>query len=170
MRVRTCGRFTATLAGIVLAACQPTSAPGEKAAAHDPAPIHALRDQFVAAFNAGDAAAVANCYTDDAILMLAHYPAFAGKQAIQGAFQSLFQTGAIKLTMTAQEIQIAGDWAYERGYSSMTVMPKAGNQPIQDSRKYLVILKRLPDGSWKAHRDTDSSNLPLPWPPGPTRE
>jgi len=172
MALRKCGLFTAALICFVLSACQPTSTLGEKAAAPDPAPINALREQFVAAFNAGNAAEVANVYTDDAILMLPYEPAFEGKQAIQAAFEALFQNNAdntLKLTMTAQEIQIAGDWAYERGASSMTVTPKAGGKPIEDSRKYLVIFKRLPGGTWKAHRDTDSSNYPLPEPPGPKK-
>jgi len=170
MTLRKCGLLTVVLGCIVLTACQPTSRPGEKAAAPDPATFNALRDQFIAAVNAGNAAEVANVYTDDAILMLANYPAFEGKPAIQGAFQALFQNNTVKMAMTAQEIQIAGDWAYERGASSATFTPKAGGKPIEDSRKYLVILKRLPDGSWKVHRDTDSSNYPLPEPPGREKE
>lgn len=169
MALRKCDLLTTALVCIVLSACQPASGPGEKAAAPDPAPINALRDQFVAAFNAGNAAEVANIYTDDAILMLPNEPAFEGKQAIQAGFQALFQNNSdntLRLTMTAQEIQIAGDWAYERGTSSMTITPKAGGKPIEDSRKYLVIFKRLSGGPWKAHRDTDSSNYPLPEPPG----
>ena len=173
MTVHTFSLFTAALICVGLSACQRTSARGEKTAPPDRAPINALREQFVAAFNAGDAEAVASIYTDDAILMLPYQPAYEGKQAIQAAFQSLFQNNmesTLKLTMTPQEIEIAGDWAYERGTSSMTATPKAGGTPIEDSRKYLVIFKRLPGGIWKAHRDTDSSNCPLPQPPGQTTE
>lgn len=167
MTLRKFGLFTLALVCIVLTACQPTSTPGEKAAAPpDPAPLNALRDQFMAAENAGNAAEVANLYTDDAIVMAPHEPAVEGRQAILASLQAFFQNNTVKPTLTAQETQIAGDWAYERGTFSWTVTPKAGGKPIEDSGKYLVILKRLPDGSWKVHRDMDNSNNPLPVPPG----
>jgi uncharacterized protein (TIGR02246 family) len=167
MTSRKLGLFTLALVCIALIACQPASTPAEKAAAApDPAPISALRDQVTAAYNAGNAAEVANLYTDDAIVMAAHEPAVEGKQAIQASLQAFFQNNTARMTLTAQETQIAGDWAYDRGAASMTVTPKAGGKPIADSGKYLTILKRLPGGSWKVHRGMDNSNNPLPMPPG----
>ena len=125
MTLLECGLCTAPLICLVFSACHPKSPSGERASAHDIAQINALRDQFVAAINAGDAAELVKVYTDDAILIARRLSGFRRQEAIQEAFQTLFQNHEVRLAMTAQEIQIFGDWAYERGTSSMTSTPKA---------------------------------------------
>jgi uncharacterized protein (TIGR02246 family) len=164
-------RFVKTfaLASIMFAAgCQPAPQPQQKAAAPpDPAPINALRDQFGAAYNSGDAAAVANLYSEDGVALPAHQPAIEGRAAIQQWLQGFFAENTAKLVITSQELQIAGDWAYDRGMFTMTLTPKkGGGKPIEDAGKYLVILKRQADGAWKVHRDMDNSNNPMAPPPG----
>jgi ketosteroid isomerase-like protein len=42
--------------------------------------------------------------------------------------------------------------------------PKAKGKPMEESSKYLVILKRQADGSWKISRDIENSNTPMPAP------
>ena len=155
-----------TLICLVLAACQPAPQSAQKAASQaDLSQINTLRDQFAAAYNAGDASAVARLYTDDAIMLPAHQPAVEGRQAIQASLQTTFQSHTAKMVITPLETQVFGDWAYDRGAFSVTVTPKAGGKPVEDAGKYLVMLKRLPDGSWRVHRHIDNSNNPLPKPP-----
>lgn len=120
--------------------------------------INALRDQFATAYNSSDAAAAAACFADDVVLMLPDRPALEGKQAIQAALEDFFKQNAAKMVHIPLETQVAGDWAYDRGNITETVTPKAG-KPIERPVKYLVILKRQPDGSWKIHRDMDNSDL-----------
>ncbi len=112
----------------------------------------------------GDAAAAAATYTDDAVMMPAHRPAVEGRQAIQDSYQAVFQGNTAKIALTALETQVAGDWAYDRGTHAITITPKAGGSAMEDSGKYLVILKRQADGSWKVYRDIDNSNNPIPAP------
>jgi ketosteroid isomerase-like protein len=57
-----------------------------------------------------------------------------------------------------EEVRVAGDWAYSRGTYSATLTPKAGGEPREDSGKYLTILERQSDGSWKIARDCFNSN------------
>lgn len=130
-------------------------------AAADIRAMNVLREQFAVAYNSNDAAAVAAHYADDAILMLPNRPAIEGRQAIQAMFEAYFKEKATKIAHTPLETQVAGDWAYERGNITETVTPKSG-KPMENSLKYLVILKRQPDGSWKVYRDMDNSNLKEP--------
>jgi len=144
--------------------CQtaPTPKPEEKRdAAADTTAINALRDQFTAAFNSSDAAAVAATYTDDAIMLPENRAAVEGKPAIQASYEAMFKENTGKIVLTPLETQVAGDWAYDRGNATVTVTPKSG-KPMEESSKYLVILKRQGDGSWKVYRDTDNSNNPPP--------
>ena len=119
--------------------------------------VGVLHDRYAAAFNSNDAEAVANFYTEDAVLMLPGIPAIQGRQAIQAMFEEYFKQNAAKIKHTPLDTQVAGDWAYERGKIREAVTSRAG-QPLERSLKYLAILKRQADGAWKVHVDIDNSN------------
>lgn len=158
--------YTVVLTSILtFGACRTASQPEQneqkRSVAADIKAIDALRDRFAAAYNSNDAAAVAAFYADDAILMLPNQAAIEGKQAIQTTLSDYFRENAVKITPTPQETHVAGDWAFERGNIRETVIMNSGKARHR-SLKYLVILKRQSDGSWKVHLDMDSSNLKGP--------
>src|SRR5688572_4757278 len=136
-----------------------TTAPATATPA-DPAPINNLRSQYLTAFNAGDAAAVAALYADDATSMPDHHPAIDGKAAIQDYLQGMFAQHTASITITPSDTEITGDIAHEHGTFSMTVTPKAGGSAMTENGKYLVVFKRQADGSWKIHHDVDNAAGP----------
>jgi uncharacterized protein (TIGR02246 family) len=148
--------------GLLLASlgCQTAPSPEQQAAAATAA-IGALRDQFVSSFNSNDPAALAALYTEDAVLMPNHEPDVDGRDAIQSWYEARFKEASAKIAIAPEETQVAGDWAYDRGSATVSVTPKAGGAPMEDSGKYIVILKRVA-GVWKVHRDIDNSNNPMP--------
>jgi uncharacterized protein (TIGR02246 family) len=151
---------------LTFAGCQSAPKPGEqKDVAADIAAVNALRGKFSAAFNSNDAGALAALYADDAIVMRANQPAVEGRSAIQSLYEATFKANSVKLAIAPLETQIAGDWAYDRGNATTTITPKSG-KPIEQSDKYLVVLKRLPVGLWKVYRDIDNSNNPPLGAPG----
>jgi len=147
---------------LTFAGCQtaPTPEPKRDVAA-DTTAINALRDQVAATYNANDAAALAATYADDAIMMNPNEAAAEGRQAIQASYEAVFKENTSKLTFAPLETQVAGDWAYDRGNATITITPKSG-KPMEVSGKYLVIVKRQPDGSWKVYREISNSNEPPP--------
>ena len=147
---------------LTFAGCRPKPQTEQKRdVAADIKAIDALRAQFAAAYNSNDAAAVAAYFADDAILMLPNQAAIEGRQGIQAMLEAYFKENAAKIAHTPLETQVAGDWAFDRGNLTVTVTPKSG-KPMEESLKYLVILKRQPDGSWKVHADINNSNLKNP--------
>jgi uncharacterized protein (TIGR02246 family) len=147
---------------LTFSGCQTAPKPEQKRdVAADTTAIKALRDQYTAAFNSNDAAATAATLADDAIVMEPNQAAIEGKQAVQAMFEAMFKENAVRIALTPLETEVAGDWAYDRGNATITVTPKSG-KPMQESAKYLVIVKRQPDGSWKVYRDISNSNNPLP--------
>ncbi|MBV9590802.1 MAG: nuclear transport factor 2 family protein, partial [Hyphomicrobiales bacterium] len=56
---------------------------GAPAFAQDSAHIQMLNDQFAAAFNKGDAAAIGAMYTEEAVVLPAGSPLVRGREAIQ---------------------------------------------------------------------------------------
>jgi ketosteroid isomerase-like protein len=43
----------------------------------------------------------------------------------------------------------------------LTLTPRAGGTAINDEGKYLVVVQRQTDGSYKVARDIDNSSMPL---------
>ena len=164
--------------------CQSAPGPAEKKdTVADKAAINALRDKVVAAFNANDAAAVAACYTDDAVMMNPNEVSAEGKPAIQASYQAMFHQGATKIALTPRETEVSGDWAFDAGAASITVTPKAAprkvaskraakrtGKPVEVTSRYVVVLKKQAGGSWKVHLDIGNSATPRPARPAKRRK
>ena len=143
---------------LTFAGCRTAPHPEQKRdLAADTTAINALLDQNIAAWNSNDAAAVTATFADDAILMEPSQAAIEGKQAIQAWYEAFLKENAVKCAITPLETQVAGDWAYVRGNYTTTFTPKSG-KPMEVSGKYLDIVKRQPDGSWKIYRGMLNSN------------
>jgi ketosteroid isomerase-like protein len=67
-----------------------------------------------------------------------------------------------KLSEEVLELEIAGGWAFVRCTYAVTLVPKAGWQPAEDSGKLVRIVKRQSDGTWKVYLDIWNSDQPLP--------
>jgi uncharacterized protein (TIGR02246 family) len=157
------------LVGLVIVAapaCQPggTSATPSADITVDEAKaaINRTRNEYVAAWRAANADRIANLYTNDALVLYPNQAAIAGRAAILVYFKSFFAEFTQELfELTSAEIEVFGPWAFDRGTVRWRGVPRAGGDPVEDHGKYLVILQRQPDGSWKVARDMDNSDRPL---------
>lgn len=148
-------RFVGVIAlAVAVGACAAPPPPDTSAA--DTAAINALRDAWMTAYNAADADGVANLYTEDAIDMPSQQPTVTGRAAIRDYIAAQLGMGAAVATVTSDELQLMGDWAYDRGSYSTTITPAAGD-PMTVTGRYIVILQRQADGSWKLARGIDNS-------------
>ena len=128
----------------------------------DKAAIDKTRSQYAGAWRAGSAARVAALYADDAIVLYPNQSAVAGRAAILAYFKAFYDQYAPEtFALTSDEIRIAGKWAFDRGSYRLTMSLRGGGPRIEDHGKYLVILERQADGSWKVARDMDNTDQPL---------
>jgi len=112
------------------------------------------------AFNAGDAQAVAALFADDAVLMASQQADEVGRAEILKSYAEQFSAYTIQLRGVAVETQLFGDYGFSRGTYEFTLLPKAGGDPIVDDGRFLTVLQRQPDGSWKAIREMSNSSKP----------
>ena len=124
--------------------------------------INNLRNEGIAAVNAGDTSALAGLYTDDGVLMPPNAPVVIGKDAIRRLLETALAPFNIEETACCEELEVAGDWAFERGTYTDLFTPKVGGDQKQVSGAYLSILQRQPDGSWKIARHIFNSDQPVP--------
>jgi uncharacterized protein (TIGR02246 family) len=122
--------------------------------AQDKATIQKLNDAWTAAFNRGDAAAVAAMYTEDAYVLPPGADMVKGRTAIEGFWrQAVQQLGDAKLT-TIDVLHLGPAAAGEIGAVSL----KSKSQPPQESvGKYAVVWRKV-GGKWKLASDIWNTN------------
>jgi uncharacterized protein (TIGR02246 family) len=112
---------------------------------------------FMVNFNRGDAAGMADLYTDDGQVLPPNSDFVIGKEAIQAFWQALMDMGIKEAKLDIVEVEEQDDLAVE--VSKYTLQGEEGQ--VLDQGKYIVIWKRE-DGQWKLHRDIFNSSLPAP--------
>lgn len=160
-------RIAACLCVVNLGGCRPAdsrssgeSATGAPLTAADMAAIRAADSSFVAAANAGDVDALTAVYARDASLLPPNLPPQKGHTAIRSFWGGFLNAYTVKFEIESDTIEGRGDLAYNMGRFRFTAVPKARTDPgVADEGKFLEVLKKQPDGSWKYLVDMYSSNL-----------
>jgi uncharacterized protein (TIGR02246 family) len=132
----------------------PASASAQESMDADTA-IRAGSQAWAAAWNAGDAKALAALYTEDAIVMAPGGEPAQGRTAIMEAFQAAIEeaAGAQNKTMT-KEVMAMGDWAIELG----GFVTDAASGSHLDHGPFIAVWKKV-DGKWLIHRDIWNSSM-----------
>ena len=143
-----------------LGAASEAAAPAELSA-EDEAAVRAVDESWAKAATAGDANAVNALYTADATVLP---PGAAGVQgdAAKEFFNGFFNSMAVQVELSTKAVGGRGDLAYATGTYRMTLtLKKPGSKPLPtDEGKYLEVLKKQPDGSWKIAYDIWNSSIP----------
>jgi len=122
--------------------------------------IEAGEQKWQKAFNGGDAAAVAQLYTQNARLMPPNSDILDGRDAIEGFAKEFVATGA-QLSFSLLTVHESSDLCAAVGTYDMTI-PVPGGEPQQDRGKYIEVWTRQSDGSWLIADDIFNSSLPAP--------
>ncbi len=150
--------FLFALFAFALAACQtletePTESTPTRTVAEpatDRAAIEAMTASYQAADRAGDHAAIAALYADDAVIHPANLPAARGREALDAYFAANdSEPQDITFTTVGVVVSEAGDMAYEVG--SIAAPDWAG--------KYLTVYRKT-DGRWLIVGDSWSGDAP----------
>jgi uncharacterized protein (TIGR02246 family) len=115
---------------------------------------------FVKAILANDAAAVAACYSDDAVLVMPGSPAIKGKKAIIEALAAFLGSVTVTAFTTSDtRYGTSGHLSAGWGRFSMTTVPKAGGAPVTEVGTFSdVAMKR--NGKWQYVSDHASADPP----------
>ena len=126
----------------------------------DETAIAAVLTQYEAAANASDAAAVAQLYAHDGVLMAQESPSCVGAAAIRAAYEGMFGAIALAIRFEIAEIrQLAPDWAFLRSTSSGSITLKAAGQSVPEGNQELFLFQKV-DGTWKIARYCFSTTSP----------
>ena len=126
--------------------------------------IRALNDHDVKAALASDLDAIVSQWSDDFVVLPPAGPIVRGRDANAAlAEQGRAQMQAfvpVDYVVDFEEIEVAGDYAFEWGTFRSVARPAAGGDDITFSGKLMRILKRQADGAWKMHRTMLTADSP----------
>jgi uncharacterized protein (TIGR02246 family) len=110
-----------------------------------------LIDEFKAGFLTGDADAIADCYEDDAILVMGALAIVAeGKEAIRETWAGMAAMGQpIDFRITSRPVQVDGDLAY--AHLTGTALIKSSETGEEDTMEVRAteVMHRGVDGQWR---------------------
>src|SRR5688500_15832833 len=128
----------------------------QRGRAADVAAIEKLNQQDIAATLSRDPVALTNLWTDDAIRLGMGAPADIGKQAIRASNERQTANKGFKVLSYVPETKdltiLDGGWAVEWRQFTASYVDSPGGEAKQISGKVLIVLKKLPDGSWRCFR------------------
>jgi uncharacterized protein (TIGR02246 family) len=122
--------------------------------------IKEMMKQFAVTINSGDFEGWISLWTDDGIQLFPGGPARIGKKEIRAGMKPAFDQFILKMEINNQELSASGDLAFARGTYTEALIPKAGGETEKYDGKYLTILEKQTNGSWKVARDCFNSNVP----------
>ena len=114
--------------------------------------IAASAERFEAAYNSGDAAAMAALYTPDGAVLPPDTARIDGREGIQALWQGYMDAGVEDLALETVELEAHGASASEVGTFTLTAPDGAGGR-VTAGGKYIVLWQRGEDGIWRLHRD-----------------
>jgi uncharacterized protein (TIGR02246 family) len=119
------------------------------------AAVAAGSQAWEAGWNAGDAAAIAALYAEDATVHPPGSEAVQGRAAIQAYWQAdLDASEGATSTIETNEVQVYGDLAVEIG----SFMSTAADGSHADHGKFIAVWKNV-DGEWKIVHDIFNSSM-----------
>jgi len=117
----------------------------------DIAAIKATNDEWIKLYNTGDfEKMVSLLYTENSIIMSPDKPAWKGKEAIllgnrkEGDLYDDQVDSSI-----IDDIKVSGNLATMTGRDMGTMTPRSGGEPVRYGTKWLIVLERQTDGTWK---------------------
>lgn len=106
----------------------------------DEVAINAVRQEFLKAYNDGNAASLAACCSDDVVQLPPHEPAVRGQQAIRARYEAQFDRFDCQLSTTTEELQVLDQWAFAWGNYEIALKPRGDGATIRDDGKYMAMV------------------------------
>lgn len=116
------------------------------------ADLQAANDVFVSTYLAGDGAALAALYTEDAAVLPPGGSRVDGREAIGAFWQGAMDSGLRLEKLEVLEVIESGDQAVDVGLAYLTAPDGSGGTSSLVA-KYMVVWQRGADGVWRLQRD-----------------
>ena len=119
--------------------------------------IRRVRREWVHVVNSGDVDRYTKLLTRDAVWIPPGQPAVEGRKAIRDWLAPLFEEYSYDFALKGSRVQVAGDWAVERGAFRSSLQRRRGGAAEQHTGTYIVLWRQSENGAWRIERYIDGS-------------
>jgi len=119
--------------------------------------IEHQRKQWSAAVNARDVDRYLELLTEDIVWLPPGQPALSGREAFESWVRPFFERFSYEFVIVAAEVQMAGDWAVERGTFQTKMSSLDDGQTGHHGGTYLVLWRRELGDTWRIERYIDET-------------
>ncbi len=122
--------------------------------------IETAINDFIIAYNAGDVPRLMQVYSDNYVEMSEGDPTMSG---VEGKRKTAERIGGVLaqhrgyLEVFTEEIEMAGDLAYDRGTLCVTLTHKTTGKVFSFERRFLEVWRKESDGAWRVIRVMDNA-------------
>jgi uncharacterized protein (TIGR02246 family) len=120
--------------------------------------ISAVWDTYVRGINASDLDLWISLWDENGIQFPPDEAMHRGKAEILAANVEFFPAFDMKMKISPQEITVIGGYAYSSGSYVLEMSERGSDSWMRIDGKFLTILRKQADGSWKLWRDCFNSD------------
>ena len=118
--------------------------------------INKVNLRFSDGFLQGDASITASVYAEDAVICPPNSEMIRGRKSIEAFWDGVMKMGAKEAILTTVELSNNDSTLHELGTGILKIHP-AGEEPVEQKVKYVVVWKHTPEG-WKYQWDIWNSS------------
>lgn len=123
--------------------------------------IAAVLTSYEDALNRSDTKAVMKLYAPDGVFMAQNFPSSVGADAVQRAYDGIFQAITLSVKFAIAEIkQVGPDWAFARTNSAGKVKLNATGESSPEANQELFVFQKV-GNNWRIARYCFSTTNPL---------
>jgi len=123
--------------------------------------IEEQEHKFVEAVLQGVAVAAAALFTEDTFLLPPNSEMIQGKQATEVFWKRTWtQMKVTEFDINIESLNGSADVVYEVGKYTLKFQLE-GQESLEEKGKYVLIWKKMADGTWKRHVDIWNSDAPM---------
>jgi ketosteroid isomerase-like protein len=110
---------------------------------------------------AKDVDKVVSYYAENAIVLPPNAAIARTRETVRTIWKEMLESPGLVISWTPEKVEVAksGELGYVSGTYQLR-MNDAKGKPVDDRGKYLEVMKKQADGSWKCVADTWNSDLP----------
>ena len=155
--------LTILLSLLVFVGCQQAPTGPQPLTDADREQIASLNEAVVKALQTNDASAMAATAAGDAIFMPDNVEMVRGKVEIEQFYKTVFTESPLGgASLSPLDVFGEGRFAYETGTFTRTWTPPGRKEPVTEPGKYIFVLQRQADGTWKYTAAIWNVDQPLP--------
>lgn len=126
----------------------------------DEAAIQALWQEYATSATAGDLDRWITLWSEEGIQLAPDAARRMGRGVIRREMKPLFDLFDTEMAVYPDEIQVLGEQAYTHGTYEFVTRPKEGGDSTEVRGKFLTILRKEGDDSWKISIDCFNYDAP----------